>query len=419
MNVSRNLGIWWIVAISGYAIACTTPPIDPSSGQVRALTEREHKVAVANNTFAVRLFQETSRIEGSKNIFLSPLSYMQALTMTANGAAGATRDSIMRALQLSGIPINDINEASRTLREYLLGLDKSVEIRIANGIWYNQRFTVEQAFLSAVRQSFGAELRGMAFGSADVKGDINRWVEQQTNNRIKNLIQRNFTADDLMCLVNAVYFNAVWKTQFRQEDTQNEPFRREDGSSLVCAMMNLSKPIDVRVASLGQARLVELPYSGGQFAMTLLLPHEGERLSRVIAQLSPASLNQAIQSMTTTSTLLALPKFSLQTRYEETRTTRRELHALGMGLAFSGAADFSAMYRPPVQAAISFVVHQTFLQVDERGTEAAAATAVGIRVTSVAPQPVIRFDRPFAFFIRERSTGMILFVGALYEPTSS
>jgi serpin B len=112
-----------------------------------------------------------------------------------------------------------------------------------------------------------------------------------------------------------------------------------------------------------------------------------------------------------------MPKFSMDTRYEERSTTPRELHALGMGLAFSNNADFSAMYRPPVKAAITFVIHQTFLQVDERGTEAAAATAVGIGLTSAAPQPsIIRFDRPFAFFIREKSTNMILFAGSLYEP---
>lgn len=396
--------------------SCTTP-ITPGGTQVRALTPAEQSVAVANGNFALRLFQEASRKEGNKNTFISPLSYMQALTMTANGAATATRDSMARALQISGVPMQDVNDGSRTITEYLLGLDPNVEFRIANGIWYNQQFTVEPTFVSTVKQSFGAEMRGMAFGTDRVKDDINTWVEQKTNNRIKNLIQQEFSARDLMCLVNAVYFNAMWKARFDPNDTKDEAFKREDGSTLTCKMMNLTKPTDVRTASLGTAQLVEIPYSNGQFTMTILLPNDGQRLSNVIQNITPSAWNQAMQNMSSTATMIALPKFSMETRYEETSGSKRELHALGMGLAFSQSADFSAMYRPPVTAAISFVIHQTFLQVDERGTEAAAATAVGIRLTSANPQPaIIRFDRPFAFFIREKSTNMILFAGSLYEP---
>jgi serpin B len=401
---------------AGVLWSCTTP-ITPVQTQVRALTPVEQSVAAANGNFALRLFQEASRKEGSKNTFISPLSYMQALAMTANGAANATRDSMMRTLQISGLPVQDVNDGSRTLNEYLLGLDPNVEFRIANGIWYNEQFTIEPTFVSTVKQSFGAETRGMAFGTDRVKDDINAWVEQKTNNRIKNLIQKDFTSDDLMCLVNAVYFNATWKSQFDPNSTKDDTFKCEDGTTLTCKMMNLTKATTVRTASLGNAQLVEIPYSNGQFTMTILLPNSGERLGNVIQTVTPSAWNQALQSLSSTATLLAMPKFSMETRYEERSTTPRELHALGMGLAFSNNADFSAMYRPPVKAAITFVIHQTFLQVDERGTEAAAATAVGIGLTSAAPQPsIIRFDRPFAFFIREKSTNMILFAGSLYEP---
>ncbi|MCU0426410.1 MAG: serpin family protein [Candidatus Kapabacteria bacterium] len=417
MNTSKYLVSCAVVVIALAGASCTNPIGPAPSAQVRALSANEQKVAEANGLFALRFFQQSSRIEGEKNMFISPLSYKQALTMAANGAANATRDSMLKALQISGTPIADINDGSRTLNEYLLGLDRNVEFRIANGIWYNQQFTVEQPFLTAVRQAFGAEVRGMAFGSADVKGDINRWVEQQTNNRIKDLITKDFSANDLMCLVNAVYFNAVWKSQFAAADTKDEPFKRENGTTLTCKMMNLTKPTDVRTSSIGKARLVELPYSNGQFTMTILLPNDGERLNSVIASLTPATFTQALQNLSSTATLIALPKFTMETRYEERQTQPRELHALGMGLAFTPAADFSAMYRPPLRAAISFVIHKTFLQVDERGTEAAAATAVGIELTSAPAQPrIIRFDRPFAFFIREKSSNMILFAGTLYEP---
>lgn len=384
---------------------------------VRALSPAEQKIVTANVDFSVRLFQELHRTEGAKNMFFSPYSYMQALSMASNGAANATRDSILKALQFHGVSMEEINEGARSLNEYLLGLDRNVELRIANGIWHNNQFIAEQPFLNAVRQSFGAEVRGMAFGRDAVKDDINRWVEGKTNNRIKNLIQQEFSADDLMCLVNAVYFNALWKARFEEANTKDEPFKRENGSSLVCKMMNLTKETNVQIGSLPNAQVIDIPYSSGQFTMTVILPREGERLSSVIQSLTPASLQTALSQMSSTATLLAMPKFSMQTRYEETPANPRELHRLGMGLAFSRAADFSQMYRPPLRAAVSFVIHQTFLQVDERGTEAAAATAVGIELTSAPFQPrIIRFDRPFAFFIREKSSKVILFAGTLYEP---
>jgi serine protease inhibitor len=401
--------------------SCSSPansPDKPAPAQVRALSTQEQTVARANGDFAVRLFQEISRIEGSKNTFVSPLSYMQALAMTTNGASGSTRDSMVNALQLQGSSLADINTGTRTLTDYLLGLDPNVEFRIANGIWHNQAFTIEQPFLSTVRESYTSEIRGMAFGKDRVKDDINAWVEQKTNNRIKNLIQEEFTADDVMCLVNAVYFNALWKARFDVADTKDEPFKRENGTTLNCKMMNLTKPTDVRVSFLPNAQLVEIPYSNGQFSMTIVLPNTGQRLADVIAGLTPVTWKQATDRMSSTATMIAMPKFSMTTRYEDTRDRPGALQALGFGSAFARNADFSGMVRPPLRAAISSVVHQTFLKVDEVGTEAAAATAVTIRALSNAiPQPaIIRFDRPFAFFIREKSSNVILFVGSLYEP---
>ncbi len=418
MKASPMLVSSILASVCSLVLWSCTPIINPvPQTQVRALNAAEQSVATANVDFALRLFQQSSRIEGSKNMFISPLSYMQALAMTTNGASGATRDSMMKALQISGLAMQDVNDGSRTLTEYLLGLDPNVEFRIANGIWYNQQFTVEQPFVSAVKQAFGAEMRGMVFGRDRVKDDINSWVEQKTNNRIKDLIKQEFTTNDLMCLVNAVYFNAVWKARFDSANTNDQPFKREDGSTLQCKMMNLTKEADVRVTALPNAQMVEIPYSNGQFTMTILLPIEGQKLGNVIASLTPSLFNQAVQRLSSTASLIALPKFSMATRYEERQSQARELHALGMGLAFSNRADFSAMYRPPVTAAISFVIHQTFLKVDERGTEAAAATAVGVGVTSLPPPSrIVRFDRPFAFFIREKSTNMILFAGTLYEP---
>jgi serpin B len=400
-----------VLASCGVITQPDTPP--------RTLTTTEARIAAANTDFAIAMLKQNARFEQGQNSFISPFSYMQALAMTSNGALGATKDSMFRALQLAGLAQADVNAGMKSLTEYVLGLDRKIEISTANGIWYNQQYTVEQPFLSTVKNDFGAEIRGMNFGRDAVKDDINRWVESKTNNRIKDLIKQDFTADDLMCLVNAVYFNAEWKARFDAARTKDDQFRTESGGTLPIKMMSLEKATDVRTSSLQGATVTEIPYSNGQFTMTVILPNTGNKLADVVAALTPNTWKQATDKLASASMRIEMPKFSMETRYEERASKQRELHALGMGIAFTPRADFSGMVKPPLQASISFVIHQTFLQVDERGTEAAAATGVGIGLTSAPPPPsVLRLDRPFAFMIREKSTGAIFFAGTLYTPVA-
>jgi serine protease inhibitor len=408
-----------VCAILCLFLASCTQPITPSAGTpVVTLGATELRVAATNNDFALSLFKEVAQTERGSNMFISPFSYMQALTMTWNGAGGTTRDSMQRALRLAGISENDANTGLKNLSAYLRGLDTTkVEFRTANGIWYNTRITPEPAFISVVKDVFGSEIRGKVFGTDAVKDDINRWVEQQTNNRVKDLIQEEFSKDYLMCLVNAVYFNGEWKYRFDSTATLDGNFFNEDGSTRRCKLMTTGKQNPIRLSTLGNARVVELPYGNERYSMTAILPNTG-KLSDVLTAITPQTWNDAVSRLSSSATVVVMPKFTMKTRYEERETMPRELHKMGMGIAFSNRADFTRMYRPPTDAKISFVIHQTFLQVDERGTEAAAATAVGIvEKTSIGPTPfLVRLDRPFAFVIRERETGTILFAGAVYQP---
>ncbi len=406
------------LACAGLCLAlasCNPSPIVPTNGSNTGTPSE--RLAATNNDFALTLFKEIAATESNSNVFCSPFSYMQALTMTWNGANAATRDSMTKTLRLQGISEQDANAGLKSLSDTFRTLDTNVEFRTANGIWYNSRFTPEPNFVSTVQNAFGAEVRGKVFGTDAVKDDINKWVENKTNNRIKDLIQKEFTREDLMCLVNAVYFNGAWKFPFNATLTGDGMFTRENGSTRLAKLMATGTAQSIRQANLGNAKMVELPYGNDRFVMTALLPNHGTKLGDVIGGLTLTSWNAAVQQLSSSATAIVMPKFTMKTRYEERSNAPRELHKMGMGLAFTDRADFSKMYRPPLTAAISFVIHQTFLQVDERGTEAAAATAVGIiRTTAIETPAVVRFDKPFAFVIRDRTTGTILFAGAVYEP---
>jgi serpin B len=432
----KNLWMLLSACCVSFLFSCSQPLASNDPAQAidtsaftppRKLTAAEQQVSNSSALFGLKLFQQAAQFESGKNMFVSPLSYAMALGMTANGANGATRDSMLKALELAGANTQEANAAFRSLTDLLLATDKNVEFRIANSIWYNQRFSVEQPFLDLARQYFDAEVRGMNFADPNTVPTINNWVEQKTNSRIKNLLQSPFDPNvDLMALINAIYFNGAWTYRFEQQNTKDDFFTSENGTKISCKMMRLDKEASFGMASGQGFTAIDIPYSHRQYTMTVVLPNQGQKLGDVVKSITPATW-QTLTSRFATSTsnvILAMPKFKLETRYEESRNNPRELHGLGFGIAFNGKnADLTKMYkRESLQgenAYIGKVIHQTFLQVDERGTEAAAATAVVVvRTTSIGPSgPVeVRLDRPFAFFIREKNSGAILFAGTMYEP---
>lgn len=417
-----------LLASCSQAVQGDDKPLDNTAfTPPRKLTPAEQQVSNSSALFGLKLFQQAAQFEAGKNMFVSPLSYAMALGMTANGANGATRDSMFKALELAGVNTQEANAAFRSLTDLLLSTDKNVEFRIANSIWHNQRFSVEQPFLDLARQYFDAEVRGMNFADPATVPTINNWVEQKTNSRIKNLLQQPFNAEkDLMALINAIYFNGAWTYRFEPQNTKPDVFTGENGTKTPCTMMRLDKEASFGLASGQGFTAIDIPYSHRQYTMTVVLPNQGQKLADVVRSITPAAW-QTLTSRFATSTsnvILAMPKFKMEARYEEDSSRKRELHALGFGIAFNGRqADLTRMYKRESlggeNAYIGKVIHQTFLQVDERGTEAAAATAVVvIRTTSIGPSEPqeIRLDRPFAFFIREKNSGAILFAGTMYEP---
>jgi len=343
---------------------------------------------------------------------MSPLSASMALGMKMNGAAGQTFEEMRGALAFGTQPTAEINASYRSLIDMLRGLDATVDFRIANSIWYRNGFPFEQTFLDESRQYFDAKVSGLDFASASAVPTINDWVKQSTSGKIDKIVDGPIDADVVMYLINAIYFNGSWTTRFDKSQTRTEPFNAMGGATAPIAMMRRTDTI--RVAETADAQVVDLPYGGGAYTMTILLPKQGKSVREVVATLTADSWQSAVAGTSTRQVELQMPKFTL--RWEA--LLNDPLQALGMRQAFEGgAADFTRMSRPAGNRLyISKVKQKSFVDVHEEGTEAAAVTSVEIRVTCACGPQVIRIDRPFIFAIRERLSGTILFLGKIVRP---
>jgi serpin B len=390
-------------------LACSSePPIEPP----RDLTVQEKDVAKANTAFGLSLLDRVHRGQADGNILLSPLSVSMALGMTLNGAAGPTWDAMRQTLAFEASTQSQINAAYSGLIEQLRARDPKVEFGLANSIWYNTGFPVLPAFVDTVENYFDAEVRQIDFRSATAPATISGWAEQETNGRIKNLI-KSISADEIMFLVNAVYFKAPWSTVFQEQATHDAPFKRPNGSTVTARMM--SRDGGYGWVKQNGVQAVELLYGDSAFSMVLVSAETGVSLAPALEMLEAAKWNALMASLQTGRVMLRMPKFKFT--YEQTLNTT--LTALGMGIAFDESrADFSRIANvAPRRLYISRVQHKTFIDVHEKGTEAAGATAVGVGVTSLPPE--LSFDRPFLFVIRERSSGTLLFVGRVNDPTAN
>ena len=406
-----------LLALVVLAAACNDPS-GPSGSTPRitalprALSAGEQAVIGASNAFGFGLLRELDKTRADSNIFMSPLSASMALGMTMNGAAGQTFDEMRASLGFGTQPGAEINASYRSLIDMLRGLDRTVDFRIANSIWYRAGFPFEQTFLDESRQFFDAKVSGLNFDAPSAVPTINDWVNQSTNGKIPQIVEGPIAADVVMYLINAIYFNGSWTTRFDKSKTRNEQFTTIGGATAPIAMMRLTA--SVRVGETANAQVVDLPYGGDAFSMTILLPKQGKSVRDVVPSLTAASWQAAVAATTAREVELRMPKFTL--RWEA--LLNDPLQALGMRQAFvGGGADFTRMSRSTGdQLYISKVKQKSFVDVHEEGTEAAAVTSVEIRVVCACGPQVIRIDRPFVFAIRERLSGTILFLGKIVRP---
>jgi serpin B len=411
------------IALGGLAIfamqaAACGGPTEPSPPKEitelpRPLTAVEQHIIHRSNAFGFGLLKrvDEGREADKPNTILSPLSASMALGMALEGADGDTYAEMRNALGFQGFSREEVNDSYRGLLDILLDLDPAVEVGIANSAWSRQSFPFLPSYFHALTTHFDAEVRSLDFSSPASKDVMNQWVRERTKNRIKSIVEE-IRPLDVLFLINTVYFNGKWTTQFKKSETRMAPFRLENGSQVNVPMLSGRLP-KVGFAWLEGGRVMaELPYGGRAFRMVLLVPGEGETVGDLLAVLDDDTWRSWLGSLHEQSgeILVQMPKFEL----EWGGTLNDALKALGMEKAFNPyEADFSRM-TPASDAHISRVNQKTYMRVDEEGTEAAAATSVVVGVTSAPPGVVV--DRPYLLAIRENLSGTILFLGAVRDP---
>ncbi len=394
-----------------FAFSCEKVPA-PGDKEPKpiAVSEKSKQVISAGNRFGFDIFREIiNKEEEDKNLMISPLSIEMALSMTYNGAGGDTKKAFEKVLHVDELPLGDLNRSMLELREALTTVDPKVTMEIANSIWYRNDFHAEEAFLDVNRKYFDAEVQALDFSDPESKDIINGWVDRKTHEKIPEIID-DIDPSSVMFLINAIYFNGTWKYRFEKENTHPMDFHVTPDKTVQVDMMNRKGDFPFTNNDLFSA--VELPYGRGNFSMVFLLPKPGKSVKDIAQQLTPENWEEWLNAFQTMNDLnIYVPKFT----FDYQKKLNDALITLGLGIAFSGQADFSGI-NPDASLYISEVRHKTFIKVDEEGTEAAAVTSVEIRLTSAGPEAAFILDRPFLFVIKEKYTNAILFIGRVTEP---
>lgn len=373
------------------------------TGPILLSAELQKRVA-QDNEFALDLFRKTMKESNESNVFISPLSVSIALGMARNGADGITRTEMETALCMSGLTADKINEYYRIMLDSLPTADSNTTLKIANSVWYRNGFQIKKPFLDINAAFFNAEIRSLDFSKTGAVDSINDWCALKTNNLIKEVILE-IPELAMMYLINAVYFKGQWTYPFDKKHTLTTNFTDELGKLTEVNMMN-------RIDTFAyyhdtDADYLDLPYGNGTFSMTVILPVVGKTTDEVLENLNAEQLNSAIDHLKKQKVAVSIPRFKTECKYE----LSTPLIKMGMKMAFEDSADFSKISDEALF--ISSIIHKTYVEVTEEGTEAAAVTVIEFETTSLPDYPIFSANRPFIFMIREKGTGVILFAGRM------
>ena len=399
-----------IFMCTGYS--CQQEEISDNENKIIRLDTKSAQLIEADNTFGLEIFQKIRKESDKENLMISPLSISVALAMAYNGAANDTKTEMEKAMKLNGLTAEQINNSYQNLIEALQSLDEDVVFEIANAIFYADGFTVKPGFLDINQTVYDAEVKKLNFGLTSSVDEINGWVAEKTHDKITKIIEM-LNPLDRMVLLNAIYFNGIWKNKFDEEGTHLLPFTPSDGTSLEVPMMRKEEKLQYSANSLFQA--VKMPYGKGQYNMVVFLPADGKNSQDVIDAFSGSKWESWMNGFETKDhVVVTMPRFKFAFEIGLIKV----LEQMGMVKAFQPeTADFSKITEEDLY--ISSVIHKSFIDVNENGTEAAAVTAIVFATTSAGNEPPKTYftvNKPFVFAITENDTDAILFLGEVNRP---
>jgi serine protease inhibitor len=367
------------------------------------LSQNELQLVTKGNDFSSKMLCTLCAANKKDNAILSPLSMNYLLAMIANGASTEPLKEILSAMDMGSSSLTDMNDYYKKLTSSLTNADPLIKLSLANAVWVQQNFSINDAFKTGMKSVFNATIDNIDFGQTEAaKNTINSWCDTNTNGMIKK-ISLDISADLKLVLANATYFKGTWTYPFEKNGTRQQDFTTEAGSKTQVDMMNVEHEFEYGKQS--DCEIVKLPYGNTSFSMILILPSEGTDINAITNSLSWSNLQ-------TSSSLLnlSLPKFKVENHWKDFNQT---LEALGIKQIFLHGNQLENIAK---NLYVSQVTQDVVLEVNEKGTEAAAVSAAGIKVTSVGPSTkpiVVTFNRPFLFAIQENSTGVILFMGKI------
>lgn len=396
-----------VIVLTIFLSGCVPQP-RPQANDTGVTAEGVASVINANNQFTFELYSQLKEENKDKNIFFSPYSISTALAMTYEGAKGQTakemqnvfhfpEDASIRKPAFAAI-YNQINKPN-----------SGYQLNTANALWAQENYSFLDEYFSTVESHYGGKVTNLDFIGETEKSrqTINSWVEQQTNNKIKDLISPGMLNPmTRLVLTNAIYFKGKWVNQFDKKDTKEQDFKVSSEKTVKVPMMYLKE--DFNYTETEQFQILEMSYDGNELSMLVILPKDN--LSD-LDSLNEKNISQLKTALKKEEVVVYMPKFTFETKYSMSETFKK----MGMPTAFSGVADFSGMTGKQ-DLFIDFVIHQAFVDVNEEGTEAAAATGAGMAMIA-APGTVFSADHPFLFIIQEKATGNILFFGQVIDPT--
>ena len=382
----------------------------PKERQDIVLTKTQQQIGYTANAFTFDFLKAAAAKEDAgTNIFVSPFSIQMALAMTAAGAEGDTQTEMYNALGFTDFDHADVSEFYHTLIPALQNVDNTTIFEIANSFWAKKSIVIKDDYTEDIKDNFFAEVRTLAGSGQQAAGEINGWCSEKTHGMINKIVDE-VPSSTMVSLLNAIYFKGIWEDPFDKNFNTEDKFTNWNGSQVKTTFMNKTFE-DARVYSDEYVEAMSLPYGNGAFAMTIIVPRNGISTEKVLAGLDAEKWADYRNGGRWYRTVFSMPKF--EEEYAAEKLCIEILQEMGMQKAFTSAADFSAMSNTPL--CIDEIRHKAKIKVDEEGTEAAAVTYIGMRVTSVGPGAetfYFKVNKPFLYFISERSTGEILFAGS-------